>query len=114
MPPSNSHSPYFAIGFKGAMSGYMEAPLVPELPSYWGMGSGEAERNFTALSDRIVLGAVGASNCIRHLRADSYTGSVVDAQPDNIVQDSMVTSENGRIRVTFTISMYAGRTKEDL
>jgi hypothetical protein len=114
MPPSSSHSPYFAIGFKGSAAGYLEAPLVPELPNYWGMASSEAERNYSALSGRIVLGAAGASNCVRQLWADSYIGSIVDAEHDNVIQDSKVTSESGRIGVTFTISMYAGRSKEDL
>lgn len=114
MPPSSSHSPYFAVGFKGSAAEYLEAPLVPELPNYWGMSSGEAERNYSALSGRIVLGAAGASTCVRKLWADSYTGSIVDAEHDNVTHDSMVTSESGRIGVTFTVSLYAGRTKEDL
>lgn len=114
MPPSSSHKPYFAIGFKGSAAEYLEAPLVPELPNYWGMASGEAERNFSALSGRIVLGVAGNSTCVRQLLADAYVGSIVDVEPDSVIQDSRVTNESGRIGVTFTVSMHVGRTKEDL
>jgi hypothetical protein len=103
---------YIAVGFKGWRAAYFEAP--PELPQYWGMASGGAEHNYSVLSGRIVLGYVGGSSCVRQLIANKYIGSVIEADDDELIQNSKVQSVGGRTSVTFTASMHAGYTAWDL
>eukprot|EP00927_Polykrikos_kofoidii_P048723 TRINITY_DN4293_c0_g1_i7.p1 TRINITY_DN4293_c0_g1~~TRINITY_DN4293_c0_g1_i7.p1 ORF type:complete len:472 (+),score=44.59 TRINITY_DN4293_c0_g1_i7:203-1417(+) len=110
----NAQTRYLAVGFKGSAAAYFEAPLVSELPQYWGMASGEAEHNYSVLSGRIVLGYVGGSSCVRQLIANKYIGSVIEADHDELIQNSKVQSVGGRTSVTFTASLHAGYTASDL
>lgn len=111
---SSAQTRYLAVGFKGSRAEYFEAPLVPELPQYWGMASGEAEHNYSALSGQIVLGYAGVSSCVRQLIANRYIGSVIKSDQNELAQNSKVESVGGRTSVTFTASLHAGYTATDL
>merc|ERR1711948_114770 len=77
------------------------------------MGSTSME-NATELAGRIIVAYVSKDgiDCVRHMRADAYVGSVVDADDKGAIRDASVSRINGRISLAFTVSLHLGETEE--
>jgi hypothetical protein len=108
---------YIAIGFKGTAAEYTEAPMIPELPDYWGMSTSDAYSNVThPLGGRIILAHVNSNrqSCLRQMHADAYAGPPTDVQPDGVIRDTVVSRTGGQTTFKFTVSMNAGHDAEDI
>lgn len=110
-----SNPSYIAIGFKENYAAYYDYDEHPrDIPNYWGMAT--SDDNATELSGHIVAGYMSGTgeSCVRHLRADAYVGSVVDVAADGLVRNVSVTTAEGRTTLTFTASIHAGKTRNEI